>query len=437
MTAFRNLRIFIVALAVLSWFGMSSAFGDSANVAEVACPSGTPLAFGFNGVRHCLQGGESFWLDHNGGMREAEELDELLLRHASWVGELGCVGNPDAGDIREDGRRLKLSDISIKRFVETARGQFENRPTIDLTNRDLRCAELTSVSLQDVDFTNANMFGALLDGNFAKARFHGTNLEKARMRGVFQYADITGARLIDTNMQGVTLNEADLTDAVYEPRYPPLISELARTQGLDTLRYENNPARLYELKEKFAESGYHRAERKIIAALRRMDANLLDYLAFDLTSEYGSNPARPAYFLMASLPIFAALYWIVLRLPAAAFGGELLLLVERKPGHPGYSAAEKHYVRKLPFAIGGRGGLDRTMTELRVLRLALIVSILSATRIGFRDLDLNKWLRLLQQKEYSFYLRGWPRTLSGLQSVLSVYLLALAILCVFGKPFDF
>jgi hypothetical protein len=47
-------------------------------------------------------------------------------------------------------------------------------------------------------------------------------------------------------------------------------------------------------------------------------------------------------------------------------------------------------------------------------------------------------LRLLQmatKREYDLKAVGWARTVSGFQSLLSVYLIALWVLTYFGRPF--
>jgi len=43
----------------------------------------------------------------------------------------------------------------------------------------------------------------------------------------------------------------------------------------------------------------------------------------------------------------------------------------------------------------------------------------------------------MQLREYSLHATGWTRFVSGLQSLISVYLVALAILTYFGNPFEY
>jgi hypothetical protein len=61
---------------------------------------------------------------------------------------------------------------------------------------------------------------------------------------------------------------------------------------------------------------------------------------------------------------------------------------------------------------------------------------MSAFNIGFRDINFGRWLRLLPRSEYDLKAKGWARTVAGLQSLFSVYLIALWVLTYFGRPFE-
>ena len=43
---------------------------------------------------------------------------------------------------------------------------------------------------------------------------------------------------------------------------------------------------------------------------------------------------------------------------------------------------------------------------------------------------------MIQPREFDIKARGWPRMVSGLQSLLSVGLVALSLLSYFGRPFE-
>ena len=72
----------------------------------------------------------------------------------------------------------------------------------------------------------------------------------------------------------------------------------------------------------------------------------------------------------------------------------------------------------------------------RALGFALFFSVLSAFHIGWRELSVESWIARLNPYEYTLKATGWARTVSGIQSLISVYLLALAVLTYFGRPFE-
>ena len=78
----------------------------------------------------------------------------------------------------------------------------------------------------------------------------------------------------------------------------------------------------------------------------------------------------------------------------------------------------------------------RPLYWLRLLWVAFYFSLLSAFQIGWRELNVGNWISRVQPREYTLRATGWVRTVSGLQSLLSVYLLALWVLTYFGDPFD-
>ena len=75
-------------------------------------------------------------------------------------------------------------------------------------------------------------------------------------------------------------------------------------------------------------------------------------------------------------------------------------------------------------------------TGLDSIKLAFYFCLLSAFHIGWRDLNVGNWITRVQPREYTLQASGWVRTVSGIQSLLSVYLLAIWGLTYFGRPFE-
>jgi hypothetical protein len=73
---------------------------------------------------------------------------------------------------------------------------------------------------------------------------------------------------------------------------------------------------------------------------------------------------------------------------------------------------------------------------VNVLCTGLYFSLLSAFSLGWRELNVGTWIARLQPREYILRPTGWVRTVAGIQSLLSVYLLALWVLTYFGRPFE-
>ena len=73
--------------------------------------------------------------------------------------------------------------------------------------------------------------------------------------------------------------------------------------------------------------------------------------------------------------------------------------------------------------------------ELTCLGTAFLFSMMSTFNIGFREFTFGQWIRMLQTREFDIRARGWMRTVSGIQSLLGIALVALSLLSYFGHPF--
>ena len=81
----------------------------------------------------------------------------------------------------------------------------------------------------------------------------------------------------------------------------------------------------------------------------------------------------------------------------------------------------------------------QAMVKLRKAKavvLGVYFSILSAFNIGWRELNVGNWIQRLQANEYTLKATGWIRPFTGVQSLISAYLLAIWALTYFGRPFE-
>jgi len=58
----------------------------------------------------------------------------------------------------------------------------------------------------------------------------------------------------------------------------------------------------------------------------------------------------------------------------------------------------------------------------------------TSTLAGATLINVGTWLARVQTREYTLRATGWVRAVAGVQSLLSVYLLAMWVLTYFGRP---
>jgi hypothetical protein len=66
---------------------------------------------------------------------------------------------------------------------------------------------------------------------------------------------------------------------------------------------------------------------------------------------------------------------------------------------------------------------------------AFYFSLLSSLHVGWRERNAGNWICRIQSQEYALRASGWVRTVAGIQSLVSVYLIAIWALTYFGRPF--
>jgi hypothetical protein len=151
---------------------------------------------------------------------------------------------------------------------------------------------------------------------------------------------------------------------------------------------------------------------------------------FELPSHYGMAPGRALWGLLGFIPCFALLYWIALQHVSSQSGLWMIVPADRLTRGRGH----ERVVRIRPQTAKTWWG--RLWDEVRLFRISLYFSLLSAFHLGWREFNVGTWITRMQPREYTLRATGWVRTTSGIQSLLSVYLLALWVLTYFGRPFE-
>jgi hypothetical protein len=153
--------------------------------------------------------------------------------------------------------------------------------------------------------------------------------------------------------------------------------------------------------------------------------SLFNLVFFDLPVGYGLYPGRALKILASLIPLFAVFYgWVICR-PSRNHGiyrlwpKERIEVTEDEPG----MANDVKIERLNP-------------KDWRIVTHALYFSLLSTFNLGWRELNVGNWISRLQLHPYTLQATGWVRTTSGIQSLISVYLLAMWALTYFGRPFE-
>jgi len=320
----------------------------------------------------------------------------------------------------------------------------------DLRDANLSGSDLSAAQLSLADLTGAHLVGAKAIGinlalaHMSRADLRGANLENAELVGT----DLVGANLGGTNLAGAVLDGTDFTDAYYEPRGGPP-ARVSQLIGLESVRFRDGSG-VAQLRQVARESGQRDVERAATFAIehertRKLGGDYLDewlghrpYLpmleglfrrvAFEWTTGYGLYPGRALQIILMILALLIPLYaWVASRArPTRSKTGIYRILpADRIEVADGKASASN------PVTV------ERLSLPVRpAIAWGAYFSLLSAFNIGFRDLNVGSWISRAQPSRFQLDSLGWVRTVSGLQSLLSLYLLAMWLVTYFGRPFD-
>jgi hypothetical protein len=211
------------------------------------------------------------------------------------------------------------------------------------------------------------------------------------------------------------------------------------------------------LRKSFLEEGFLNAARQITAAIHRHNQNSLEFLFFDLTCEWGANYLRPLELAGGLSLICSVIYWIGMRFAkrsdlyvvatgqriTTAKGKERVFRIGARAPQPDtnpdqleleFPQKQKRSTRTWAALWPATKRLLRR--EFRSLGTTILFSLMSVFNLGFREFNFGRWIRMVQPRDFDIRASGWMRTVSGIQSLLGVVLVALSLLSYLGHPFD-
>jgi hypothetical protein len=408
------------------------------------------------------------------------------------IKKTSAINEPTWIDGFQVGRNLKdLTDIVSEnsKWVEShhSQGHRAELSGADLTRVDLQGKDLREADLNRANLTGNSLGGVLLDG----ADLRNAKLTDAKMAG----AVLRRSNLGNADMQGAWLYGADLDSAIFEPDKNPDIRGISGAIHLEKISYVTRPDAMTGLRKQLGDAGFREAERRVICAMNRAETDhlLLDAQSnwvnstprwmlsngqkeqrdridsllsnpsipeerkapyreyslgvglydltgytfrtafFDWPCAYGMLPGRPLRIAIFVWLICTFIYYLLLHLSKES----AIFRIDTKEATD-QSAETKTIVElKPPAGAWRKATMSRFfLREMSLLYSTAYFSLLNGLRLGFHDLDFGKWLGMLSKRPREMSSSGWARMIAGVQSLVTLYLVALWVLTYFGNPFD-
>lgn len=350
---------------------------------------------------------------------------------------------------------LKFANLG-KANLQRARltgANFENAKLAqaDLSNANLQGADLRNADLSNAILENADLSGSKLQNavmvktNLKNAILKDADLRETNLKetelidATLENANLQRAGLDGTYLKGAKFKKAKLAGAIFEPEptgSPPNFFDLVSAYQLEELTYKSLPLSLMNLREKLKQAGSQKIERQITYAVektrtrREWNSGLAGkieasfrYIFFEATCGYGMFPGLLLELLLTFILLFSFFYAIAVKQASKQHGIWCIYKTRDK---------EKKFLVKL-FSPKNRKA--SFFYWIRLLWVGFRFSLLSAFQIGWRELNIGNWIVRLQFRNYTLAATGWVRLVSGLQSLISLYLLAMWVLTYFGRPF--
>ena len=403
-----------------------------------------------------------------------DELERILSDHAIWLRTYS--GNTQSPAALKDKRRANLCRASLIDAdlhgvnLQEADLLMADLFRANLTGANLSGAILNGANLRAANLQNANLQGAIApESSFWQANMIATNLRGAlftesdlnntKLRGAdlreadlhtvkmmwsdLSEADLSKANLTDADLKGTDLTDAklymtnlfrtDLNDvqmlrtnvsyALFEPKPLDDVTGLLGIRNLSTIKL-NRVNAVVALRKKVKEAGFKTEEKALTSALRKhysSKAPRLEQLTWFILlggflTDFGAKPFGALGALLTFVFVFVWPYLFAIKNAQDASG-----IWRIRPENRILKEANEQDHELIHWC-----GLARSFA------VALYFSLLSAFHFGWRDLNIANWVVRVQKREYVLRATGWVRTVSGVQSLISLYLVVLWLLAYFG-----
>lgn len=373
-----------------------------------------------------------------------------------------------------DGLVLRGVNLTQARVTRAALRQVHFQSAL-IAKADFSYADARDSLFENTDAAEASFEGADLSGSM----FYCSNVRNAKFIEAFAQhlsfqfsvaamarfasANLREGEFLETDVEGATFHSADLFHVKWGALGKPSLGWLVRSKNLEQLQSDwAVESGMVELRKWLMEAGLRDGERKVTYALNRSrDENVwregsdgdgptlwgrvevvFRKICFDWPCSYGLEPGRPLKW-MALLCLLSAIPYAAAMLTRTRVAKKTADESSAKSSKPQsgiwavplekrVTSDAREPVRLHVKLVRGR----RIRGVVELARLALFFSVISAFSTGYRDLDVGRWIERVNPEESTLQGTGWVRVLSGVQSLLSFYLLALWLLTYFGRPFE-
>ena len=353
------------------------------------------------------------------------------------------------------------SSTSPKEILKNAR-LFSCNINASLAGRDMSNAIL-QVAAKKVNFSGATAIKTqFIDSTLDGAIFNGAHLSGAKFRGVtslrgatFQGSFLDKAVFEDyVDMSGADLSGADLESADLDPApdKTPDINHFAHAKNIETLRSPFSQAALLQMRKDLGGISSPVVERKLTFAIQRSIQErqagicwtgyeynystrvriamrlgacgqfLVRAVVLDATCAFGLSYWRPIIIIAYIWLSWSLIYALII----SGRGATLLRIAVRNT-----DGKERTTSIRCLASIGRKRNLSPAEAHIWRLRIAAYFSLVNVFNITFHDIDIGGWIKMISKHNYRFISRGWIRSLSGIQSLLGLSLLAIWLInCV-------
>ena len=306
----------------------------------------------------------------------------------------------------------------------------------DLRGADLREAKLNLADLRGADLREAKLNLADLRGaDLREAKLNEADLREAKLNEAdLRWAILRGSDLRETDLTDARLRGGQFKNAYFQIYGAPDSNYLDQLEGLANLRFEDGKAAsLVQLRDTFKKLGLRDFEREVTFSIGHQETR--HYLAdkdwgkrfngvvrlvlFECTAGYGLSYGKPIriLFVIVLLMTFIYFFYIDQNFHISKSGLLSGIAYVRPEGHLQHDP-------DLKLAEHSKVEWWGTISGCTCLK-AFYFSLMSAFRIGWRDLNIGSWITWLQPREFNLRAVGHVRIFSGLQSLFSVYLITL------------